>query len=129
MEHTDGLGKSAEVWVDGTLLRVCDEISSPGRRCGPGALKDVQFRYTTDESVSWDSAVSANPGRKVALDPLDGWAYDGYGRIEQIVPVVIRFGPLEMEDPNWSTDENLIGQFVRVPIDKLEIVPGEREQI
>ena len=125
MECTEGRGGVAEVWVDEALLVVCDGVSRANRRCGRGLREDVKFRYTTDESVSWDRAICDNPGRKVVLEPLEGWAYAGYGRVEQVMPVVIHFGLLKMEDPNWSTDENLIGQFVRVPIDKLEIVPGE----
>lgn len=124
MECTDGRGGVAEVWVDGALLVVCDGVSPADRRYEPGLLEDVTFRYTTDESVSWDQAICDNPGRKVVLEPLKGWAYAGYGRVEQVMPVVIHFGLLRMEDPNWSTDEKLIGQFVRVPIDKLEILPG-----
>ena len=43
------------------------------------------------------------------------------------MPVVIHFGLLRMEDPNWSTDEHLVGKFVRVPIDRLEIIPAGKE--
>ncbi|MBN1555886.1 MAG: hypothetical protein JXA11_14175 [Phycisphaerae bacterium] len=127
MEHTEGLGRKCEVWVDGTLLDVCDGISSPEKRTPPGALEDVTFRYTTDETVSWEEAVEANPSRRVTLEPVKGWAYAGFGRVEQVMPVVIHFGLLRMEDPNWSTDEHLVGKFVRVPIDRLEIVPAEEE--
>jgi hypothetical protein len=127
MEHTEGLGGKAQVWVDGALLDVCDGISPADQRTPPGALEDVAFRYTTDETISWDDAVANNPSHKVTLEPVKGWAYAGFGRVEQVMPVVIHFGLLKMEDPNWSTDETLVGQFVRVPIDRLEIVPAEKE--
>jgi hypothetical protein len=127
MEYTEGAGKPAEVWVDGSLLTVCDGLSRLGHRTPPGLLEEVKFRYTTDENVSWDDAVRGNPSRRVTLEPVKGWAYVGYGRVEQVMPVVIHFGLLRMEDPNWSTDDRLVGKFVRVPIDRLEVVPDEEE--
>lgn len=127
MEHTEGLGGKAEVWVDGALLDVCDGISPPRQRTPPGPLEDVAFRYTTDEMISWEQAVAENPSHRVMLEPVQGWAYAGFGRVVQVMPVVIHFGLLRMEDPNWSTDETLVGKFVRVPIDRLEIVPAIQE--
>ena len=130
MEYTEGLGGKAQVWVDGALLDVCDGISQAGQRTPPGLLENVAFRYNTDETVSWDQAVADNPSHRVTLEPLKNWAYAGFGRVIQVMPVVIHFGLLRMEDPNWSTDETLVGKFVRVPvtaIDRLEIVPAEKE--
>lgn len=123
MEYTAGLGKTAEVWVDGALLTVCDGISEPEKRTPPGELERVMFRYTTDESVSWDQAIADNPGRHISLNQIAGWRYEGFGLVESVMPVVINFGGIRMEDPNWSTDENLVGKYVCVPIDRLEIVP------
>jgi hypothetical protein len=50
------------------------------------------------------------------------WAYVGLGRVVAIMPVLIDFGVLTMEDANWTNDESLVGRYVRVPIDRLEIV-------
>ncbi len=122
MEHTDGLGKTAEVWMDGALLTVCDGLSQPGQRCPPGPLEDVEFKYSNDEGFSWDDALRGNPSDRVTIEPVKGWGYMGYGQVQQVMPVVINFGGLRMEDSTWSTDENLVGQFVRVPINRLEIV-------
>jgi hypothetical protein len=127
MEHTEGLGGAAEVWVDGALLTVCDGFSPAGERTPPGPVEGAAFRYTTDETIPWDEAVSGNPGRKVGLQPVKGWSYVGLGRVVQVMPVVIHFGLLRMQDPNWSTDESLVGRFVRVPIDRLEIVPAPED--
>jgi hypothetical protein len=41
--------------------------------------------------------------------------------VNSIVPVVIDFGLLQMEDANWTMDESLVGQFVRIVMDRLEI--------
>ncbi len=128
MEHTEGLGGLAEVWVDGALLRVCDGVSPPGQPAPPGPLEGATFRYTTDETVSWAEAMASNASRKIMLEPVKCWAYVGFGRVEQVMPVVVHFGLLRMEDPNWSTDERLVGRYVCVPIDRLELVPaGEGE--
>ncbi len=128
LEYTQGLGKQAEVWVDGALLTVCDGISTADQRCEPGLVEDVKFRYNTDECVSWEQAIADNPSRRVALEQLKKWSYAGFGRVEQVLPVVIHFGTLRMEDPNWSTDENLIGKFVRVGIDRLEIIHDDGDE-
>ncbi len=41
-----------------------------------------------------------------------------------IMPVVVDFGLLQMEDANWTTDETLVGKCVCIQIDRLEIVPA-----
>lgn len=125
MEQTEGLGRQAEVWVDGELLRVCDDISTPQHRCPPGVLEDVRFVYSCDSGTNWREARRLNPGRKQLLEPLKRWSYIGYGRVTQIMPVVVDFGLLVMEDSSWTTDESLIGQYVAIQIDRLEITrPG-----
>jgi len=124
MEHTEGLGGPAEVWVDGFPLTVCDSVSDPQKRCPPGVLQGVRFGYMTAEKVSWDQAAGENPSKKKMLDPVGRWSYVGYGQVVSIMPVVIDFGLLRMEDANWTSDESLVGQFVKVPIDRLEIAPA-----
>jgi len=121
MEDTSGLGREAEVWVDGTLLCVCDAVSPPGDRCPPGVLDDVKFTYMTAAGFTWAEAIRGNPGRKKRIDPVRRWAYVGYGRVVQVMPVVVDFGLLRMEDANWTSDDGLVGRFVRVQIDRLEI--------
>jgi hypothetical protein len=125
MEHTDGHGGEAEVWVDGALLTVYDGYSRPGERTPPGKLDGVAFRYTNDEAYCWEDAIRRNPHKRVVLEPVKRWAYYGYGRVESVMPVVIHFGLLRMEDPTWSTGEDLVGRFVAVPINRLEIVRAD----
>jgi len=125
MESTNGLARTAEVWVGGSLLTVCDGVSRPHRPCPPGLLDDVKFSYMTAEAFSWQEAVRGNPSGRMRLDPQRRWSYVGYGRVVRVAPVVIDFGLLEMEDANWTTDEGLVGRFVRIEIDRLEIVPAE----
>ncbi|MFP4105301.1 MAG: hypothetical protein ACLFVU_04335 [Phycisphaerae bacterium] len=125
MEYTEGFGKKAEVWVGGDLLTVCDNISPKGTRTPPGPLEDVAFSYVTHEAFTWEEAVKANPMHKRLIEPVRDWSYVGFGRILQVQPVLIDFGILQMEDSNWTTDEDLVGAYVGVNLDRLEIHPAK----
>ncbi len=129
MEQTAGLGKQAEVWVDGRLFVVCDGLSTREKRCPPGILENVRFTYVTDEPVAWDVAARCNPARRRNIDNVRDWSYVGFGRVLSVMPVEIDFGILTMEDPNWSTDESLVGKYVRISIDRLEIVPAIEDEL
>jgi len=124
MEHSEGRGGMAEVWVDGTLMTVCDSVSTSDNRCRPGLMQGVSFRFTRDEAIDWNDAVYANGHKKILMEPISGWSYAGYGRVESVMPVKINFGLMTMEDPEWSTDEGLVGHFVAVPISCLELIPA-----
>jgi len=125
MEITEGLGRRADVWVDGHLLTVCDDVSEPDRPCPPGVLDGASFRYVTHEAFTWDQAVAGNRAGRKRLDSDRGWAYTGYGQVRSILPVVIDFGLFEMHDANWTTDESLVGKSVRVTIDRLEVTRAQ----
>lgn len=121
MEQTDGRARLAEVWVNGTLLSVMDDYSAPQRKCPPGVIDEPRFVYTSDTRVDWAQAIGENPSKRKVLEPLGQWAYEGYGQVVSIMPVVIDFGLLRMEDPNWTNDEHLVGRYVKVPIDRLAL--------
>ena len=124
MEWTEGPGRAAEIWVDGTLLRVCDNVSTPERRCPPGVLEHVRLSYVTDLGATWAESIRDNATGRKRLDPIRHWSYTGGGRIVAVMPVVIDFGLLQMPDPRWSTDDSLIGRDVQVTIDRLELWPA-----
>ena len=129
MEHTQGRGGRAEVWVDDALLTVCDGVSDAQQPCPPGELADVRFRYVTEAPVPLAETIGENPRRRKALEPAGNWAYIALGQVVSLMPVVIDFGLMRMEDAGWATDESLIGKFVRIHIDRLEIErrPADRE--
>jgi hypothetical protein len=124
MEQTQGLGRLAEVWLGGHPLMVCDGLSSRQKRCPPGIVENVRFTYVTTEPVPWEQAVADNPSHKRMLAHVREWSYIGYGRVVGIMPTTIDFGLLRMEDPNWTHDERLVGQYVKVAIDRLDISPA-----
>ena len=121
LESTDGLARQAEVWVNGHLFVVMDEYSEPDDQATPGVLEDAKFVYLTDAAFTWGEAAAGNKARRKQIEPVRGWRYVGFGQVLQIMPVVIDFGLLQMEDANWTSDEMLVGRFVRVPIDRLSI--------
>lgn len=121
LESTEGPGRCAEVWVGGTLLAVMDEYTRPAEPTTPGVLDDAQFIYMSEEPFTWDEAVAGNRASRRLLEPVRSWRYAGYGQVIQIMPVVIDFGLMRMEDANWTNDEKLVGRFVRVPIDRLTL--------
>ncbi len=122
LESTKGLARQAEVWVGGTLFVVMDEYGRPGEDLEPGVLEHVKFVYLTDEGFTWADAMGGNRAERRLVEHVQGWRYVGYGRVIQIMPVVIDFGLLQMEDANWTNDEGLVGRYVRIPIDRLSIV-------
>jgi len=129
MEHTAGYGQRAEVWVGGVLLTVCDGVSDPERRCSPGELEGVRFRYLSESSLTIEEMSAGNTKRYVGIEPQRDWSYTGYGRIVSIMPTEIDFGLMTMEDAHWTTDDAMIGEYVAVPIDRLEVewAPPEKD--
>jgi len=123
MEYTAGRGRKAEVWVDGNLMTVCDNLSEKGKKCPPGPLEDFRFSYMSVECPDWDDAAKANRSKRKRLEKVRGWSYTGYGQIVSVMPVVVDFGLLTMEAPHWASDERLVGSYVEVAIDRLEIGP------
>ncbi len=121
MEYTAGRGREAEVWVAQALLTVCDGISTADACTPPGPVERARFRYQTESPLPVTDMLAGNPKNEKGLDPVRSWAYTGYGQIVSLMPTVIDFGLLRMEDPNWLTDSDLIGQYVSVPIDRLEV--------
>ncbi len=124
MEHTAGLGKEAQVWLDGELMTVCDNISAAGRKYPPGVMNDVRLTYVSNEAFTWGEAMVGNVAAKKLLTQTKGWSYVGLGRVVSLMPTLIDFGQVQMEDANWTTDNSLIGKYVRVVIDRLEISPA-----
>lgn len=127
LEHTEGVGRMAEVWLDGHLLKVCDGISPRHERATPGPVSDAKFTYVAIDGFSWAQAISGNPSRKKSLNHVRQWSYTGYGQVISVMPVVIDFGVMRMTDANWTSDESLVGRFVKIPIDRLEIAPAVEE--
>jgi len=103
---------------------VCDNISAAGRKYPPGVMNDVRLTYVSNEAFTWGEAMVGNVAAKKLLTQTKGWSYVGLGRVVSLMPTLIDFGQVQMEDANWTTDNSLIGKYVRVVIDRLEISPA-----
>ena len=128
MEHTDGFARKAEILLDEESLIVCDSVSTPELRCSPGVIENPKFSYPSLEGFEWPQAVRDNPSSRVSFDHVSGWSYIGFGRVLSIMPVVIDFGVLELEAPNWCDDERLAGRYVKVSVDRLDLSIDDGKQ-
>lgn len=120
LHQTKGLGGLAVVETNGRKLTVEDNLSAAGSPAVCGYLPDVQFTYVCD-GPNWEEMLRGNPAGLVKLEPIGGVRYLGYGRIVSIKPVVIDFGLLQMVDGHWVYDESLVGRYVLVHVDRLQV--------
>ncbi len=128
MEHSEGFARRAEILLDDESLIVCDSVSTPEDRCNPGVIENAKFSYPSLEGFQWSEAIRDNPSNKVRLERISGWSYMGFGRVLSIMPVIIDFGMIKLEDPNWSDDEKLTGKYVKVMIDRLDLSIDDGKQ-
>ena len=119
--ETDGLGMEARVRVDGVELVVMDDFTFlPSDAID---LEHPEFGYLEDDSrdSTWEAMFSGNPQREKRLKRLQGWEYDGFGQVVSIKPVVVDFGVLELEIGDFTNDERCVGQWIKVPIARLDL--------
>jgi hypothetical protein len=120
--RTGGAGKAAIVELPGgAVLTVQDGISRPGEPHPSGVVYGAAISYVSISPTSWSEAIAANPAHRQQLVRVQGWSYEGFGRVASVMPPMIDFGVLTMEDANWTDDERLVGKFVRIEIDRLEV--------
>lgn len=95
----------------------CDENAVPA----PGEEFEAEVTATILSEPTWDEVFIGNPEKVVGLVRQAGWQYIGYGRIESIRPTLIDCGILKIRGAIRTNDDRVIGLFVRVPIDRLEL--------
>lgn len=76
-----------------------------------------------EQELSLDAKLSGNSEHSAMLVPRkDGfWAYDGYGHICAIRPVVVACGDLRVELDAFFRDERLIGEPIYFAVRRLNI--------
>ena len=62
-----------------------------------------------------------NPDRKKELVQTGDWSYDGLGEIVSVSPVVVDFGDFSFEIGDFSNDEQCVGEFIHIIIDRLDL--------
>lgn len=119
--RTAGPGQEATLRIEGREYRVRDGFSwSAAHAPAIGADFEVEFSAVVDESWSWEQMFSANPERRIGLQPLGGCAYLALGRIESVDPVRVDCGILMEERAIHTHDSRVIGEFVGFRIEVLD---------
>ncbi len=121
--RTEGEYLLTEVRVDGQALGVMAEFSP----LPPGEWERSHFEFSAltadddDDADGWEKTFGGNPERVKRLVRTGHWSYDGYGQIVSIQPVVVDFGVLSLELGDWTHDARCIGEYVFVPIARLNL--------
>jgi hypothetical protein len=117
--QTDGYGLEAQVRVGTLILTVMDDFSAlPQEVIDYG---EPVFSNLTVEGYSWEVMFSGNPGREKKLVNLQGWAYEGFGQIVSIKPVVVDFGPFCLELGDFTNDERCVGEWIVERIGRIDL--------
>lgn len=118
---TEGPWLEAVVEIEGRRLTVMDEFSvtGPDGRLQPGQEIEIEFSSLLLGDEPWDAIFTANPGRRVGVDHLDGWRYRAFGRIISIQPVVVDCGLLRIADVVQTRDPRVVGEYVAFTISRL----------
>ncbi len=129
--NTEGYGLLAEVEVNGRRLHVMDDFSSlPGELCQrrgifPGKLMhncQPEFDFLeSEEPWTWEDMFLGNPKREKRLVRTGDWAYDAYGTVISIKPVVVDFGAIQLEIGDFTQDPRCVGEWVLVKIARLDM--------
>jgi hypothetical protein len=119
---TDGPWLEATVDTEhGTFIAMdcisCDERAVPA----PGEEFEAELDATILSEPTWDEVFGGNPEKAVGLVREAGWRYIGYGRVESIRPTLIDCSILKIRGAIPTNDDRVIGLYVRVPIDRLEL--------
>lgn len=129
---TEGYGLLAEVEVNGRHLNVMDNFSVlSGERQRPEVLagqviqdSQVEFDFLEDDAPwTWEEMFSGNPKHKkrLVLRHIDEWAYDAYGELLSINPVVVDFGAIQLDIGDFTHDPQCVGEWVLVKVARIDM--------
>ena len=108
--RTEGPGREAILNIEGREYCVRDGFSWSIDRTG-GEF-EVSLSTELDDSWTWEDIFAANPDQRIGLEPLEGYSYLVFGRIQSIDPVRIDCGLLVEERAIYTHDARVIGNFV-----------------
>lgn len=86
-----------------------------------GDVIDVDFSYI-EGSVSWEERFSKNKDKKKCLIHKGNWAYNGFGQIISINPVIADFGDIKLDLGEFTHDYRVIGKYIYERIEQLNIL-------
>ena len=87
-----------------------------------GQEYDVNFTHIPGDTT-WDENFNNNSQKMKCLEQKGKWAFDGYGQIISINPVVANFGDIELELGDWTNDKRVIGEYIFWRISRLNLNP------
>ena len=123
---TEGLNLEAEVLIAGVRLTVMDGFSGPGERSSCGLLQNVRLDCLEADRLSFEEMFQGNPHGLKGLEWRGGWRYAGYGQIIGLNPTRVDFGLAIIDGVGPRTnDASCVGQFIKVEIDRLELLADE----
>ena len=77
--------------------------------------------YSINAELEWSTMFSENSEKEIKVEWKGGWAYEAYGKIININPVLIDFGEFELNTGNWTNDNKIIGEYIFWKIERLDI--------
>lgn len=116
---TKGIYLDAVIEVDQQIYHVFDEFSLSGCENKEQSCFDFKWSIECSSDESWDEIFTNNSGQKYGLVHLSGWTYHAFGQIVGINPVIVDCKVLRVEDVVVSSDEKLVGEWVRFTISRL----------
>ena len=91
-----------------------------GYKFKKGDVVTIEF-YAVGCPHEWEVTFSKNKEEKLKLvQSNETTAYDAYGKIISINPVIADFGDLKLNIGNWTNDDKVIGEFIYWKIHRLE---------
>ena len=87
-----------------------------------GSLVDVEFSHISGDNP-WEEIFNNNPRENMCLVKINGWSYNGYGKIVSINPVIANFGHISLDLGDWTNDVRVIGEYIYWKILRLDIHP------
>ncbi|USA52053.1 hypothetical protein NDN13_11160 [Acinetobacter sp. C32I] len=116
---TRGRYLDAVIEVDQQIYHVFDEFSLDEIDNKEQHCFDFDWSIECADDESWDEIFINNVEQKYGLVHLSGWTYYAFGQIVNVNPVVVDCQVLQVEDVVISSDEQLVGEWVRFTICRL----------
>jgi hypothetical protein len=120
--RTEGPWLEANIQTEFGVFTVMDCISCDEQAVPSSSEEfEAELAATVLAEQDWDTIFNGNPDRQKRLQQLSGWRYLGYGIVESVRPTVIDCGALKLDGPIQTNDDRVIGSYVCVIIDRLEL--------
>jgi hypothetical protein len=116
---TRGRYLAAVIEVDQQIYHVFDEFSLDEVNNEEQHCFDFDWSIQCSDDENWDEIFKNNAEQKYGLVHLSGWTYHAFGQIVRVNPVVVDCQVLRVEDVVVSSDEQLVGEWIRFTICRL----------